>query len=216
MKSLFFIFIIALLFSGCIGTKNMKIMKNDFSKMNGKTIVVTLYQEPDFIAKTTNSVILGRKAEEVMVREGNKIIKDNNIQNPVHYIKKNFINKLSEKTSFTTLLGADIEPSNDFATLINKYSDKDYILDVKTNNWSLTYFTWDWNVYRVIYNVKLRLINTKNGDLIESTCSSIPENIKTAPQYSKFLENNAQILKDELQLVADKCLNEFSKDILDL
>jgi len=33
---------------------------------------------------------------------------------------------------------------------------------------------------------------------------------------TSFLENNAQILKDELQLVADKCLNEFSKDILDL
>ena len=213
MKNLFFIFILALLFSGCIGTKNIEITKNVLTQMNGKTIVVTQYQEPDFIAKTTDSVILGRKAKEVMIREGNKIIKDNNIQNPVHYIKKNFIKKLSEKTSFTTVLSTDIEPSNDFATLINKYSDKDYILDIKTDNWKLTYFTWDWNVYKVIYTVKLRLINTKNGDLIESTCSSIPENIKTAPPYSKFLENNAQILKDELQLAADKCLNEFSKDI---
>ncbi|MCF6340795.1 MAG: hypothetical protein L3J10_08635 [Sulfurimonas sp.] len=214
VRNLFFIFIIALLFSGCGGTKNIKIVKNDLTKMNGKTIVVTLGQELDFIAKTTDSVILGKMAKEMMIREGNQIIKNNNVKNPVHYIKKNFINALSTKASFNIELKENIEPSNDYATLINKYSDKDYILDIRTTKWSLAYFIWDWNVYKVIYSAKLRLINTKNGDIIaKRDCSYIPDNIKTAPTYSKFLENDAQILKNELQLAADKCLNEFTKSI---
>ena len=153
-------------------------------------------------------------AEEMMIHEGNKIIKDYNIEDPAHYIKKNFINTLSTKASFNVELNEDSELSYDYATLINKYSNKDYILDIRTTKWKLTYFKWDWNVYKIIYHAKLRLINTKNGNIIaKRDCSSIPENIKTAPPYSEFLENNAKILKSELQLAANKCLNEFNKSI---
>lgn len=217
MKLGFCIIMLSILFTGCVSTKNVKIPENEFIQMKGKTIVTTVSEKPDFAAMTAGKAMFAMVGAAAMIYEGNQIIKNNNVQDPANYIGEKLATELSAKNSLNISSINNIESSDGIDELSNKYSDKDYILDVRTINWSFAYFPTDWDNYRVIYSVKLRLIDTKNSNLIaEGFCSNVPDQTENSPSHDELLANDAQRLKNELQLSADKCLSQFNKEIFSL
>ena len=72
--------------------------------------------------------------------------------------------------------------------------------------------------YRVRYTAYIRLIDAKFVHLIDEkkgiviahgTCSYIQEETPNAPTYDQLLADGAQRLKDELEVAARFCLDEF-------
>ena len=87
----------------------------------------------------------------------------------------------------------------------------DYVIDVRTLNWELSYVSKDISNYVVVYTSQLKLIDVKNAKVIgENSCTISPYN-----KYPKdgMLADGAKILKQELIGAADACFNLF-KDVI--
>jgi len=212
-KSIWFL-IISIILSGCVSTKNVAVPTDTISKMKGKSLIVTTGKKPDFAAMTAGKAVFGMLGAIAMISQGNKIIKENNVNDPALYIGSKLANDLSKKRAIKADSKVKIESTDDISQLTKKYNNENYILDIRTINWSFAYFPTDWNNYRVIYSTKLRLIDVHDNKLIaEGFCSQVPDQTEKSPSYDQLLEANAQGLKNELKISADKCLQAFKKNI---
>jgi len=212
-KSIWFL-IVSIILSGCVSTKNVSVPTDTINKMKGKSLIVTTGEKPDFAAVTAGKAMFGMLGAMAMIGHGNEIIKKNNVNDPALYIGSRLAKDLSNKRKVKADLKVKIESTDDISKLTKKYNNKNYILDIRTINWSFAYFPTDWNNYRVIYSNKLRLIDVHDNKLIaEGFCSQIPEQTEKSPSYDQLVDANARGLKNELKSSADKCLQEFKKNI---
>jgi len=201
--------------AGCVSTKNVRIDQNSASRMSGKNIVSTLGEDPNFAATTAGKAMFGGLGTVAVISEGNRIIKDNNVDDPAHYIGEQLLKDLSSRYSLNISSIGNVESTDDVKKLTVLYDKTDFILDVRTINWSFLYFPTDWDSYRVIYSVKLRLIDVELKKLIaEGFCSNIPEQTEQSPSHEELLSNSAARLKKELRIAANKCIGEFKDNIL--
>ena len=105
--------------------------------------------------------------------------------------------------------------TGDTSSLAKLYGDSDVLLDVQTVGWGFSYFPTDWNSYRVTYNAKARVIETRGGKLLaEASCVRVPENGPEAPSYDQLTSNGAAGLKAELKKAAEQCVVEFRSKLL--
>ena len=110
----------------------------------------------------------------MMIHEGNKIIRENNIDDPAIFIADNLADHLKSKYG-VRIIKADQTDNNNSA---------DYALDIKTVNWSFGYLPFKIDNFRVLYSSKLRMINLKNSEVIaEGFCAddSSTENKNNLP-----------------------------------
>lgn len=206
------------LLSGCVSTKNIPMDTSATNDIAGKSITTSKRKMPDFAAMTAGKAMFAMVGAAAMISAGNGIIRDNNVEDPADYISHALAADLSEKHQLTVVdnagqIVADEAPDK----LASQYAAAQYLLDVRTINWSFAYFPTDWNSYRVMYSAKLRLIDTGNGNVVaESFCPYMPDKTAAAPSYEQLLANQAQRLKDELRLAAEHCLAEFKSKALAL
>lgn len=207
---------LGLLVSGCVSTKNVPVNDAATSEIQGKSITTAKREMPDFAAMTAGKAMFAMVGAVAMISAGNGIIRDNQVEDPANYISATLVAGLTEKYKLSVvnndgILVADESPDK----LAAQYASSDYLLDVRTINWSFAYFPTDWDSYRVMYSAKLRLINTDNGQVVaESFCARLPEKTEAAPSYNELLANQAQRLKDELRAAADYCVGEFKTKAL--
>jgi hypothetical protein len=218
--------IVLLFFLGCVSTKNIPVADSDIDDLSNHTITVPNREIPDFAAMTADKAAAGAVfgvigaigSASAMISEGNRIIRDNEVEDPANYISEQLVSALSDKYQMTPIDTDTTElESEDVKDISRIFKDADYVLDVRTINWSFGYFPSDWNNYRVIYSSKLRFIDTKkNIAIAEGFCARIPEQDELAPSYDELLMNNAERLKGELKISADYCIDYFKNNILGL
>jgi len=211
----FFVFI---LLSGCANVATRPIKENTINQLSGKSITSSHYKKPDFGAMIAGKASFAMIGAFAMIAEGNRIIRENNVDDPAVYIANKLNEELGNRHNMAVNLNNDkIADSKSIDSLVSKYKDSNYIMDVHTINWSFAYFPTDWNSYRVIYTAKLRLIDTKTKKVIaEDFCKRIPEyeDTNSAPTHDQLVDNNATGLKKELSIAADHCVDYFRKSAL--
>ena len=106
--------------------------------------------------------------------------------------------------------------SEDDVSLISaEYKSFPLVLDLKTLNWGLLYFSPSSDRYRVFYLARLRLIDTSSKNVIaEGLCRSVPELTDDAPSYEELLESGAGRLKTEIDKALRFCVAELSSKSL--
>jgi hypothetical protein len=204
------------LLTGCVSTKTVPLQKDTISSYQGRTIAVSSRERPAFAAMTAGKAMFGAIGGAAMVMAGNKIVEENEVQDPAQIISQKLLETFSTGHSLK-LVSTDgvIAKGMKVDDLSKQYSGADILLDVQTTGWNLAYFPTDWNSYRVIYAAKLRIIDThKSKVLAEGFCSRVPEKTDSAPSYDQLLENKADRLKQELALAAEFCVNEFRSKVL--
>lgn len=210
------VLMLGFLVSGCVSTKNVPVNDALTSEFHGKSITMAKREIPDFAAMTAGKAMFAMVGAVAMISAGNDIVRDNQVEDPANHISAALAAGLAEKyrlsvVSNDAILVADESPDR----LAAQYASSDYLLDVRTINWSFGYFPTDWDSYRVMYSAKLRLINTADGQVVaESFCSRVPDKTDGAPSYNELLANRAQRLKDELRVAADYCVGEFKSKAL--
>ena len=225
-KILAIIIIGSLVFVGCVSTKNVPVAASDIDDLRNHTVAVPKRKVPDFGAFTADKtagqavfgLIGGIAGAVATISEGNRIVRENEIEDPANYISQQLLSALSDTYQMTPIdtVSPELE-SEEVDDISRVFEAADYVLDVRTINWSFWYFPSDWNNYRVMYSSKLRLIDTKKSVAIaEGFCSRFPEEDEDAPSYDELLFNNARRLKDELKISADYCVDYFKKEILGL
>jgi hypothetical protein len=187
--------------SGCVSTKIVPLQPAGTASLQGKTLTVMKREKPSFAAMTAGKVAFGLIGATAMIVKGNRIINENNIEDPAVYIAEKLAGDLANAHAMT---------------LVPAGSGADILLDVQTVNWSFVYFSTDWNSYRVVYVGKLRLIdNQSRRTLAEGVCARAPAKSDSSPGYDELMANQAARLKQELTAGADHCIAEFRSKVLE-
>lgn len=212
--------------TNCVSTRINPLTKEDASLLKGKTLAIVHEEKPSFSAMTYKNMMIsvltgGIVGSILIIHEGNKIIKENQVEDPANLISANLSKNLESKYG---LKAFDTEVSKDVGSvseLSSQYEGKaDYVLDVKTINWSFGYLPMRPDSFRVIYGSKLQFIDVKKKKLIaEGFCSVIPDSkdsIDLPPSYQELLRNNAEILKQILISHSSKCSDTFRNKVFNL
>jgi len=202
------------LLASCVSTQDAPLANGKI--LQQKQTVTAKRETPSFAAMTPGKASFGMIGAAAMLSSGNGIVRDNNVEDPANWISKELAAGIQKKYG-TRLAGTRDVTDESPAAIAKACSDADYVLDVRTINWSFVYFPVNWGTYRVIYSAKLRLIDCKTGKVIaEGFHARIPEKSPQSPSYDDLVNRQASGLKRELQIGAAECLNYFKYNILKL
>ncbi len=222
MIRLITLILVCLSATACVSTQNVTLDTELNKSFANKTLAVTKRGVPAFAATTSTDVLTSALFGAIgglnTISLGNKIITSNNVDDPAIYIGDVLSKDFSAEFNATFIDRNDVVlTSENVKKIIEQYDGIDYLMDVRTINWSFVYFPTTWGKYRVIYSAKLRLIGVQQGTVAaEGFCSRVPEKTSDAPSYEEMLANEAFIIKRELNIAANKCINEFKKNVLNL
>lgn len=219
MKTKILLFVLLGAFmTGCVSTKNIPITDEKLGSMKGSSLAISKRKLPDFSAMTAGKAMFGGLGGVAMISAGNKIVKENAIEDPALYIAATISSGLMQHHELTVDADVSVTVSGNSSSKIAKMNfSTDYLLDIQTVNWSFAYFPTDWDNYRVIYSAKLRLIEKTSQKVVaEGFCSRVPDQDENSPSYDQLLADKAARLKSELRIAADKCISEFKSDILNI
>jgi hypothetical protein len=218
MKSVLLAVATAAAMSGCASLKNQPIAINTTKELRGQTVAQTKRPTPDFAAMTPGKMGFALVGALLMISEGNSIIANNNVADPADAIASGLMKAL-ESAHGTNPAGQKIAVKSTAVSDIAAAAGDTarFVIDVQTINWTLVYFSGDWTHYRVVYSAKARLINTlTKATVAEGFCARAPESNIGAPTYDEFIENEAAVLKKELSLVVEECVNTIKTGMLAL
>ena len=207
----------ALLISAC-ATKTVSLDTNNKNIFSGKTLTVTKRAKPIFYALTRKNVLFSSVVTLSPYDLGTKITSENNISDPAIYINELLATDFASEFGATFVQKPEILlKKNKLKNIIEQYSNVDYLIDVRTVGWGFLYFPTSFSKYSVNYGAKLRLIDIQKGTVIaEDFCKDAPATPKESPKYSQMLADKAFILKRELNIAANTCINQFKTNILNL
>jgi hypothetical protein len=216
MQNFFLAISIALVVSGCASVNIQPIDIKSVAALKNQSLSHTTREKPSFTAFTAGKAVFGMLGGALMISEGNKIVKENDVPDPANSIAVGLAKALGEKYG-TKFSGNTVIVTTDEAEQIadvSKASAK-FVLDVETVNWSFIYFPTNWARYRVIYTARARLIDTEAKKVVaEGFCNRIPQPDANAPTYDELVANSAAGLKSELSLATEECINSFRKEML--
>lgn len=203
--------------SACTTVQHRPLTAESSASLNGKTVVQTQYQKPDFTAFTAAKAAFGLLGAAAMVSEGNDIVRDNDIADPALAISAGLGERLNKARGVTVVPAKGNAANDEIATLITQANGAQYLLDVKTLGWMFNYYPTAWGSYKVTYNGRLRLIDAKSKEVAaESMCQTVQGDDANPPSKDQLLANKAELLKSYLAKAASSCVDVLSRDVLKL
>ena len=173
-------------------------------------------EKPGFGAMTADKAMFGAIGAVAMISAGNKIVAENEIEDPASRIYEALAPTLADQYSLRLLddnsIHTDSVKVNDLAATVD---DSRLLLDIRTIGWNFLYFPTTWTKYKVGYSAKLRLIDPVTKEVLaESLCQKTStEDSDAAPTYDELLANKAERLKQELANAADYCAKDFKSKV---
>jgi hypothetical protein len=201
----------------CTTINNKQISPETSAQLQGKTVALTSYKTPDFVAFSAGKAAFAILGAAAMISEGNAIVQQNNIEDPAIAIGKGLQDKLKAAKNVAPATAPIATESDDLSSILSKSSGAQYILDYQTLNWMFNYYPTDWSHYKVTYGGRLRLIDVVTKSVVaESGCSAVQGDDKNPPTKDQLLDNNAQLLKSYLAKAASDCVDVLARDVLKL
>lgn len=188
----------------------------EMSFQPGARIAVSRYPIADFAAMTPGKATFAMLGALAMISEGNSFIKDNGIADPAIDIGAGVRKGLVDKYHLVEFATTELPLHDDsLETIIKSYSASDFVVDVKTINWSYGYMPVNWDSYHVRYVARARLIDVKNSRIVaEDYCARNPKELSDAVSHEKLIENHGQFLRAKLSTYSADCANELAKRML--
>ena len=184
---------VVLFLTGCVSTKRIPLSNADRSALNGKVAKLSVYAPPTFIAATAGKAAVGGLVgSALMMSSGNKLVRDNNVQDPARSIAQQIGGYLADQYGLVVDTAApDVADSHSIRALVKTYHDCDLILDVETIGWGCVYYPMHWTKYRVVYGARLRLIEPATGRILAQDKYQItPEYREDAPSYDDLTRDD--------------------------
>jgi hypothetical protein len=204
--------------AGCVSTKTTSIAKESSGLFSGKTLSYVSREKPDFGAITAGKMMFGAIGGIAAISAGNKIVAENNIEDPAGSMAAGLSREIANRYGASVVDLKNVATKGaDIRKMAAAHAAADLLLDVQTVNWSFSYFPTDWNSYRVVYSVKLRLIDTKSAKLLaEGFCFRSKDKSEDAPSYDELMADGAARLKKEINQSADSCRSELGASVFKL
>ncbi len=206
---------------GCANTRNTPIDSMVIVKSNPQKITVTKREKPGFQAWSSTYVHIPFIGIVAIYHEGDKLVKENGVDNPADNIGQEIARLLANKYNIETIETSDKKMiSWDAEDIIRHHPEGGLIVDVQTIKWGYGYF-FKGNYgkgeykYRIFYDAKLRIMDSHSKNKIaEGNCYILPQDEDHIFTRDQLTENSAQVLKDELELATDDCLRQFNEKVI--
>jgi hypothetical protein len=221
-KILVVLVLVSLFFIGCVSTKNVPITDSCADDLKNHTVACSDWAAPDFSAHSTGKAVTGNMfglvgsaiAASSMIKEGNRIVIENGVEDPADYIAEQLMVGLAARYQFNPIDGYTARVESDEVEHISSlYKDADYVLDVRTVSWQTLPGSVG-NRYRVSYSSKLRLIDTNQSAVVaEGFCDKSPKQKDPQFSYDELMGNSAEGLKRQLKAKADYCVDHFKREV---
>ena len=207
--------VLSLIFQGCVSTRTTSLANDGVAVPRGRTLAITKRAKPDFGAATAGKAMFGVIGAVAMTSAGNKIVADNLIEDPATIIADQLSEELRVKYELVAAEDQSVlVDTTDTQQLANLYANADLVLDVRTVAWEFLYRP-NLTHYRVIYSVKVRLIDThRRMTLAEAFCVRKDDDDKNPPTRDELLADQAALLKIRLRDDAGACASELATKIL--
>ena len=202
--------------AGCVSTKTVGVAPNALAQYRGATVTVAHREKGGFIAQTAGKAMFGAIGAVAMIHAGNELIRDDQVPDPAVSIGQALESDLAGQDGLKTVDTTVSTDTVDVSKLASQYKDADLLVDVVTTYWGIVYFPTNWSHYKLLYSVKLRLIDTKQAKVIaEGFCTRKQETSPdAAPTKAQLLDNQAAGLKKELADAGSYCTEEFREKAL--
>ena len=217
MRIIIAAFLLAFL-AGCASVQHKPLSTDAITQLKGRTLSRATYPKADFVAMSPGAAAFGQIGAAVMISEGAKISKESDLQDPPRTISAGLAEKLAAAHGMRMAVVAAAESSSDeVAALAAAHSGAQYVLDVKTFNWTLAYYPTNWAGYRLMYSARMRLIDTASKSVVSETmCQTTQGDDKNPPSKDQLLANQAALLKEYVDKAARGCIDVLSRDVLKL
>jgi len=199
--------------AGCVSVQPRSIDAQASTQLDGRSVTYVTRAKPSFAAMTAGKATFAVIGAVAAVSEGNSLIESNAIPDPAIDISLGLA-RLFERANHMTVVGPGVSAPADDAGRIAETarSRAEYVIDVRTVNWSLVYFPTNWTHYRVLYTTRARLIDTNSGKIVaEAACKQVPESDVGAPTYDELLANKASLLKRTLATYGKRCIESLGQ-----
>ncbi len=199
--------------SGCGIISTKPITPEKFTELKGKKLAVTTPIESRLSVLTVGGAMVSGLT--VFTGSEDDLSKMYGLKDPAIEISKivelNLIKKSKIKIKQHKSLS---ELSRDPLEIASQFKGVDYVLDINTVSMMFSYRPFDFGTYKLMYNAKLQLVESKTNSVIaESICSNVTDD-EVSISYDEYLEDNAKLLKAEFERATNLCAVEFSKSIL--
>ena len=206
---------LALVLSGYASTRAAPVRQESTAAWQGKTITATQRDKRDFGAMTAGKAALSLVGMTAAFKAGNKIVRDNAVEDPAVAIRDALLEDLARSWQLTIIPVSGMATGSSLKATAKQHPNADLLLDVRTFGWGFIYFLTDLRHYHVIYSVKLRLFDSRKSAVIAAGyCVREPYNTRGAPSYDELLANRAARLKEELSKVGGECLAELRTNVI--
>ena len=209
----------------CATAKNVDLstIKSD----SYESIVTTSDQTPRMsvpsgIGFLTSASVLGIVSGKVGMAKGDAVREAHAIDDPAGEIAKALGADLSTRLALSANHNDSGLPSGSWSSHSTLRSGKDLreaygparlVVNVGTYTWGVDSFSDD--KFRFIYIANAELVDTNTSTVLGSAqCLINPKKSKQAPALSTMLENDAQVLKAEIQSAARSCLETLRQKLL--
>jgi len=154
---------------------------------------------------------------------GARIMRENDVADPMPHMMQQLRDDLQHRYGLKVARRPLYITDDDVTQITATYPEGDLLLDVWTANLSLGPLPHDRSKYQVGYTAYFRLIDAKTIHLIDGkkglviasgTCDLPSKATQSAPTYNEMLANGARRLKQELDLAAQACVDQFRATVL--
>lgn len=210
--------VVMILGTGCVSTKNVASKKGDLARFQGATLALTTRPTPDFADFKPSNAMFGAIGGLASVASGNDLIRENRVPDPAAKIGSELAAHLSAKYGVQVVPGlasAEVDGTS-VAEIAAPFAGKAaLLLDVQTVNWSCVYLPLNWTRYRVIYTVKVRVIDVAKRQTIAEGFHAwqTPESMEN-PKYDELFANQAERLRKQLDIAAAAAARHFTENVL--
>jgi len=175
------------------------------------SFVSVLEKQPGIMHSQSSKNAFGALGGIANVAAASDLVKKGGITDPAASMEASLKSYLSSKTGLTA--GTDLDYSAEGEKKPKKLplNKADYVLDVTTLLWGLNYFTTNWASYQTYYTGDVTLFDGASGDIVaQNVCQyKYPETAAESPSYKELTENDAALFKTNIQLLADRCVEDF-------
>jgi len=209
---------VATAMTACVSVNKQAMNAKATTELKGQSITYTNRKKPDFAAMTAGKATFALIGAVVAISDGNQLVASQNIADPADAIAVGLIKVLENAHGVHVVTPPPTVSANEAPEIAaNVHGAARFVVDAQTINWGFNYFPTDWSHYRVLYNAKVRLIDTETKSVVaEGFCKYVPASAANAPTYEELMANEVAWLKNELNAAVGECVNTLKAEMLAL
>jgi hypothetical protein len=155
-----------------------------------RSLAVRTGRTPSFYADTPGRRAYGIAGVIAMMREGNRLVRDYGIADPVTQLSEDLATTLAARNGMRT----------------GNEKSADLLLNVKTINWDFRPYRNDADNLYVVYSARVSLVDRRSGETLASgKCRSRRDGEGDSATLDQLLADGARRLQSELREAAAEC-----------